>query len=95
MIAQDETVTETGVSRAPANETHQGASGVASPDDTASPTGHAPRTERQSIGYCPYCSEENLFPLEGGGWECRSCLRAFSVTFRGLVAPSRTREVTR
>jgi hypothetical protein len=57
-----------------------------------SPTGHAPRTERQSIGYCPYCSEENLFPLEGGGWECRSCLRAFSVTFRGLVSPSRSRE---
>lgn len=59
-----------------------------------SPTGHAPRTERQSIGYCPYCSEENLFPLEGGGWECRSCLRAFSVVFRGLVSPSRTREVS-
>jgi hypothetical protein len=54
-----------------------------------SPTGHAPRTERQSIGYCPYCSEENLFPLEGGGWECRSCLRAFSVVFRGLVNPGR------
>jgi ribosomal protein L37AE/L43A len=52
---------------------------------------HAPRAERQSIGYCPYCSEENLFPLEGGGWECRSCLRAFSVVFKGLVAPSRTR----
>ena len=61
------------------------------PDAAESPTGHAPRTERQSIGYYPYCSEENLFPLEGGGWECRSCLRAFSVVFRGLVAPSRTR----
>ncbi len=60
-----------------------------------SPTGHAPRAERQSIGYCPYCSEENLFPLEGGGWECRSCLRAFSVVFRGLVSPSRTREEAR
>ena len=54
-----------------------------------SPTGHAPRTERQSIHYCPYCSEESLFPLEGGGWECRSCLRAFSVVFRGLVSPHR------
>ena len=60
-----------------------------------SPIGHAPRAERQSIGYCPYCSEENLFPLEGGGWECRSCLRAFSVVFRGLVSPSRTREGVR
>ena len=24
-----------------------------------------------------------MFPLEGGGWECRSCWRAFSVTFIG------------
>jgi ribosomal protein L37AE/L43A len=54
-------------------------------DEPASPTGHAPRAERQAINYCPYCSEESLFPLEGGGWECRSCRRAFSVTFRGLV----------
>jgi len=58
----------------------------------ATPVPHAPRAERQSINYCPYCSEENLFPLEGGGWECRSCQRAFSVTFRGLVAPGRPRE---
>jgi ribosomal protein L37AE/L43A len=40
---------------------------------------------RQAIAYCPYCSEETLFPRESGGWECRSCLRAFSVTFLGLV----------
>ena len=45
-------------------------------------SGHS---SRQAIGYCPYCAEETLFPLEGGGWECRSCLRAFSVTFLGLV----------
>ncbi|RYZ29904.1 MAG: hypothetical protein EOP01_05050 [Propionibacteriaceae bacterium] len=68
---------------------------TAEPLEAGSPTGHAPRTERQSIGYCPYCSEENLFPLEGGGWECRSCLRAFSVVFRGLVAPGRTRRPAR
>lgn len=37
----------------------------------------------QSIAYCPYCSEENLFPTEQG-WECRSCLRAFNVKFLGL-----------
>jgi ribosomal protein L37AE/L43A len=59
------------------------------------PVPHAPRAERQSIGYCPYCAEENLFPLEGGGWECRSCLRAFSVTFRGLVSSSRSRKDAR
>ncbi len=33
--------------------------------------------------YCPYCAEETLFPLEHG-WECRSCLRAFTVRFLGL-----------
>ena len=36
--------------------------------------------------YCPYCAEETLFPIEAGGWECRSCLRAFSVAFLGLIA---------
>ena len=40
--------------------------------------------------YCPYCAEETLFPREEGGWECRSCLRAFSVTFLGLVPAGRT-----
>jgi hypothetical protein len=45
---------------------------------------------RQTVLYCPYCAEETLFPLEKG-WECRSCLRAFSVSFLGLVSrePSR------
>jgi ribosomal protein L37AE/L43A len=44
---------------------------------------------RQAVMYCPYCAEETLFPLEAGGWECRSCLRAFSVTFLGLTARDR------
>ena len=44
-------------------------------------SGHA---NRQAVLYCPYCSEETLFPLEDGGWECRSCLRAFTVGFLGL-----------
>jgi ribosomal protein L37AE/L43A len=39
---------------------------------------------RQAIMYCPYCAEETLFPIEGGGWECRSCWRAFSIKFLGL-----------
>ena len=47
------------------------------------------KASRQAIAYCPYCSEETLFPLESGGWECRSCLRAFSVTFLGLVSGRR------
>ena len=50
-------------------------------------TGHA---NRQAIMYCPYCAEETLFPLEGGGWECRSCFRAFSVAFLGLVPRDRS-----
>ena len=44
---------------------------------------------RQAVMYCPYCAEETLFPLENGGWECRSCLRAFSVSFLGLVSGRR------
>jgi len=48
-------------------------------------TSHA---TRQSVLYCPYCAEETLFPLEEGGWECRSCMRAFSVTFLGLSSRS-------
>jgi ribosomal protein L37AE/L43A len=45
---------------------------------------------RQAVMYCPYCAEETLFPREEGGWECRSCLRAFSVTFLGLISAGRT-----
>jgi ribosomal protein L37AE/L43A len=44
---------------------------------------------RQTVSYCPYCAEETLFPREEGGWECRSCSRAFSVTFLGLLARGR------
>ncbi|HLT61988.1 MAG TPA: hypothetical protein VK020_12385 [Microlunatus sp.] len=42
---------------------------------------------RQAVIHCPYCSEETLFPIEGGGWECRSCWRAFSIKFLGLRSP--------
>ncbi len=49
--------------------------------------------------HCPFCAEEDLFPaLEArtsaesgnvveephGAWECRSCLRVFSVKLLGL-----------
>ena len=50
---------------------------------------------RQAVMYCPYCAEETLFPLEGRGWECRSCRRAFSVTFLGLTDPGANREPVR
>ena len=53
---------------------------------TETGTSHA---NRQTVLYCPYCAEETLFPLERG-WECRSCYRAFSVAFLGLVSRGRT-----
>ncbi len=60
--------------------------------DPTAGSGHA---TRQTVLYCPYCAEETLFPLEGGGWECRSCLRAFSVTFLGLVPGRRDEQEAR
>lgn len=58
------------------------------------PTAHT--ATRQAIIYCPYCAEETLFPIEGGGWECRSCERAFSITFLGLrTRATGTEESTR
>jgi predicted RNA-binding Zn-ribbon protein involved in translation (DUF1610 family) len=54
-------------------------------------SGHSTHNHsRQSVLYCPYCGEETLFPAERG-WECRSCLRAFSVSFLGLVPRERAR----
>ena len=60
---------------------------TSSPDVPAPPAGRpsgSGHATRQAIMYCPYCAEETLFPIEGGGWECRSCLRAFSISFLGL-----------
>ncbi|GGF36627.1 hypothetical protein GCM10011519_07700 [Marmoricola endophyticus] len=41
---------------------------------------------------CPYCGDENLWPHEpgegvkaAGAWECRSCLRAFSLSMLGQI----------
>ena len=41
--------------------------------------------------HCPYCAGENLHPQgeTHGAWECRECLRAFSVKFVGLLSPTR------
>lgn len=41
--------------------------------------------------HCPFCGEENLWPhaaetLEVPAWECRSCLRAFTVTSLGQLS---------
>ena len=48
-------------------------------------------SERVSPFHCPYCGEEDLRPHETeegsphGSWECRACMRAFTVKFLGLL----------
>jgi transposase-like protein len=39
--------------------------------------------------HCPFCGEEDLRPHgeKHGQWECRSCQRAFSVSFLGILNP--------
>lgn len=46
--------------------------------------------------HCPYCAGENLHPhgATHGAWECRECLRAFSVKFHGLLQPHHRTTVT-
>jgi len=41
---------------------------------------------------CPYCADEDLRPHgeEHGEWECRSCLRAFRLTFIAHLTNSTT-----
>ncbi|MDT0380449.1 hypothetical protein RM572_16975 [Streptomyces sp. DSM 42041] len=55
-------------------------------------------SERAAPYYCPYCGDEDLRPSEGRpgtprgagaaghAWECRSCNRAFTLSFLGLLA---------
>ena len=40
--------------------------------------------------HCPYCGDVDLRPHEDqhGAWECRSCLRAFSLKLLGLISPA-------
>ncbi len=55
-------------------------------------------SERAVPFHCPFCGEEDLRPHEVvvdgeisspyGSWECRGCLRAFSLKMLGLVRPS-------
>ena len=43
-------------------------------------------SERAVPFHCPYCGDENLFPREGArAWECRSCLRSFTVQMTGMI----------
>ena len=58
-------------------------------------TSPAPAGERAVPYSCPFCTEEDLRPLESGavpgltrgGWHCRSCLRVFSINFHGVHQP--------
>jgi transposase-like protein len=45
---------------------------------------------RMTPFFCPYCGEEDLRPNESshGAWECRACVRVFSVRFVGMLAAS-------
>jgi hypothetical protein len=40
--------------------------------------------------HCPFCGEQDLWPHDEthGSWECRACLRAFTVKMLGLVSPA-------
>jgi ribosomal protein L37AE/L43A len=51
-------------------------------------------SERGFPIHCPYCGEQDLWPHTEahGSWECRGCLRAFSLKMLGLVRPSTNRE---
>jgi ribosomal protein L37AE/L43A len=49
-------------------------------------------TTRAVPFHCPYCGDEDLRPhgATHGTWECRACLRAFSLRFVGQLAPGTT-----
>ena len=48
-------------------------------------------TERAAPMYCPYCGEEDIRPFGDdpdkghADWRCASCLRAFTVRYKGLT----------
>jgi len=45
---------------------------------------------RMAPHYCPYCADQDLRPTEANaGWECRGCLRLFTVTFVGVSGVAR------
>lgn len=47
-------------------------------------SGHA-NGRRASVNNCPYCASGTLFPdgETDNAWQCRECLRVFSVKFHG------------
>ncbi|QIX26982.1 hypothetical protein ncot_10545 [Nocardioides sp. JQ2195] len=47
-------------------------------------------SERAQPQLCPYCGDDDLRPHDGtpGSWECRSCLRAFTLKMTGMIRPT-------
>lgn len=47
-------------------------------------------TARAVPFHCPYCADEDLRPHgeTHGAWECRSCMRAFKLSFIGQLNPT-------
>ena len=47
------------------------------------------RSSRAEAYHCPFCGEADIRPHSAttGEWECRSCLRAFTVTLLGMIRP--------
>ena len=51
--------------------------------------------------HCPYCGDEFLRPHEAddgpghGQWECRACLRAFSLKMLGMIPRPTPRHASR
>ena len=45
-------------------------------------------SERAVPYYCPYCGGEDLRPHGDthGAWECRECVRVFSLKFLGILS---------
>jgi len=44
-------------------------------------------SERAVPFHCPYCADEDLRPhgTVHGEWECRACLRAFTLKYIGML----------
>jgi len=51
-------------------------------------------TERAVPFHCPYCADEDLRPhgATHGEWECRACLRAFTLKYIGMLNPAHEAE---
>jgi transposase-like protein len=58
-------------------------------DPLETPRPSAPQENRAVPFHCPYCGDEDLRPhgARHGAWECRSCLRTFSLKLLGLIRP--------